>query len=197
MRCKKHNTDLNSINDVCASCLCERLFKLILTRKQTEAQDQSQNNRNSNTNSPLPRSVSPYIHWKPVQQHNSITTVQQPSNKPHLNHSRSDKGFYNSPRIAVTSGGCIGSATATSSNNKKKKRLIRFSSLSNIFRSKGHDGDSDSIHGASVSTSGEPSGAAGKPTSVTSSPLWFSNVRPVSDRRQKKLSAIWENMCLC
>ncbi|MFS8005684.1 hypothetical protein Hanom_Chr13g01240241 [Helianthus anomalus] len=149
MRCKKHNNDLNSINDVCASFFCERLYKLILTRKQAEAH-------------------------------------------------RSDQGFYNSPQIAVTSGGCIGDATATSSNNKKKKKsLIRFSSFSNLFRSNGHDGDSDSIHGASFSTSDEPSGAAGKPTSVTSSPLWSSNVRPVSDRRQKKLSAIWENMCLC
>ncbi|KAJ0536927.1 hypothetical protein HanOQP8_Chr09g0345101 [Helianthus annuus] len=183
MRCKKHNTDLSSINGVCASCLRECLFKLILAQKQAEAQAQSQNHCNSNTNPPLPRSVSPYIHRKPVQQQNSVTTVQQPSNKPQLNHSRSDQGFYNSP-----SGGCIdgATATATSSNNKKKKSLIRFSLFSNLFRSNGRDGDSDSIPRASVSTSGEPSGAAGKPTSVTSSPLWFSNVRPVSDRRQKK-----------
>ncbi|MFS8005611.1 hypothetical protein Hanom_Chr13g01239381 [Helianthus anomalus] len=170
MRCKKHNSDLNSIND---------------------------NHCNSNTNPLLPRSVSPYIHQKLVQQQNSITTVQKPSNKLHLNHSHSDQGFYNSPQIAVTSGGCIGDATATSSNNKKKKNLIRFSSFSNLFRSNEHDGNSYSIHGASFSTPAEPSGAAGRPTSVTSSPLWSSNVRPVSDRRQKKLSAIWENMCLC
>ncbi|KAJ0816844.1 hypothetical protein HanPI659440_Chr00c10g0722741 [Helianthus annuus] len=190
MRCKKHNTDLSSINGVCASCLRERLFKLILAQKEAEAQAQaqSQNHCNSNTSPPLQRSVSPYInHRKSVQQQNSVTTVQQTSNKPHLNHSLSDQGFYNSPQIAVTSGGCIGGATATSSNNKKKS-LIRFSTFSNLFRSNGRDGDSDSIHGASVSTSGEPSGAAGKPTSVTSSPLWFSNVRPVSDRRQKNKS---------
>ncbi|KAI3796514.1 hypothetical protein L1987_39187 [Smallanthus sonchifolius] len=185
MRCKKHSTDLSSIDGVCASCLRERLIKVILAQEQSDAQLQAQNHSNSNTNPPFPRTVSPYIsHRKSDNPANPVVGVQRPHNKPYLNHSNSDQRFYNSPQIAVNTGGCIGGT----SSNKKTKSLIRFYSFSNLFRSNGRDGDTDSNHRASISTSGEPSGAAGKPTSVTSSPLWYSNALPGAGSRQKNKS---------
>ncbi|XP_076926357.1 uncharacterized protein LOC143589495 [Bidens hawaiensis] len=154
MRCKKHNTDLSSIVGVCASCLRERLLKVILAEEQAQAQS------NTNTNPNTPRAGN-----NPT---NSVTTAQRPNNKPRLNHSLSDQRFYNSPQVTINTGvGCIGSG---GSSNKKKNSLIRFSSFSNLFKSNARDGDAES-------TSGEPSGAAGKPTSVAASPLWSSNAR--------------------
>ncbi|XP_076950261.1 uncharacterized protein LOC143623181 [Bidens hawaiensis] len=168
MRCKKHNSDLSSIVGVCASCLRERLLKVIVAEEQAQAQAQSQpqnqrysnTNTNTNTNQQPPRSG--------VNRTNSVATVQRPNNKPRLDHSLSDQWFYNSPQVTInTGGGCIGGG---GSSNKKKNSLIRFSSFSNLFKSNAREGDAES-------TSGEPSGAAGKPTSVTSSPMWFSNSR--------------------
>jgi len=186
MRCKNHATDLSSIIGVCATCLRERLFKLIVTQEQSQAQSIDQNNRNSNSN-PNPtvnRSVSPHIsHRKSV---NNPAAIVQPSysNKPRLNHSVSDRRVYNSPQIAITTGGCIGG----SSSHMKKPNLVRFPSISNLFRSNSRNGsrngncnrngDADSNHRVSVSSCNGPSGGGGRPSSVTPSPSWFSNVLP-------------------
>ncbi|KAD4982644.1 hypothetical protein R6Q59_002264 [Mikania micrantha] len=191
MRCKKHSNDPSSITGVCASCLRERLLKVIIAQEQAEAQSLAQNDCSSITNPSLPAVVSPCINRR--KSNNSVDSVvgfQRPYIKPRLNHSLSDQRFYNSPHIAINTGSCIG----RNSSNKKKQSLIRFSSFSNLFRSSGRDGDADSTHRVSVSTSGEPSGAGGKPTSVTSSPLWFSNALPGPGSRQKN-KAVNVNEC--
>ncbi|KAI3731924.1 hypothetical protein L1987_63117 [Smallanthus sonchifolius] len=180
MRCKKHGTDLSSIAGVCASCLRERLVRVILAEKQLQAESVSQNHCNSNTNLTVPRHVSPYIsRRKSINSANPAATAERPINKPRLNHSQSYKRFYNSPQIAIYTGGCIGG----SSSNSKKPTLIRFPSISNLFRSNSRNGDADSNHRVSVSTSSEPCGAGGRPSSVTSSPFW--NVLPGAGARQK------------
>ncbi|KAK9051468.1 hypothetical protein SSX86_028095 [Deinandra increscens subsp. villosa] len=150
MRCKKHITDLSSIHGVCASCLRQRLHRVIVAQEQAEAQSLAQNrcnlNSNPNPNPSFPRSVSPYENRQKSDNNtvNSVAAgVQRANNKPRLNHSLSDQRFYNSPLIAVNTRGCIGGDSISS--NKKKKSLIRFSSFSNLFRSNGsRDGDADS-----------------------------------------------------
>ncbi|KAI3818592.1 hypothetical protein L1987_12404 [Smallanthus sonchifolius] len=178
MSCKKHSTDLSSIAGVCASCLRERLVRVILAEKQLQAQSVEQNHCNSNTNPTVPRPVSPYIsRRKSINSANPAATVhlQRPFNKPRLSHSQSDKRFYNSPQIAINTGGCIGG----SSSNSKKPTLIRFPSISNLFRSNSRNGDADSNHRVSVSTSSKPYGTGDRP----SSPFW--NVLPGAGARQK------------
>lgn len=179
MRCKKHATDLSTIVGVCASCLRERLLRLIAAQEQAEAQLLANKHCNSDTNPAFPRSVSPYITRR--KSDNSVApdaAIPRPYNKPRLHHSLSDQRFYNSPQIALSTGGCVGDT----SSNRKKPSLIRFSSFSNLFRSNNGSGDADS-------SSREPCGGAGQPTSVTSSPAWFSNVLPGGGSNQKKKSS--------
>ncbi|PWA49452.1 hypothetical protein CTI12_AA476760 [Artemisia annua] len=68
MRCKKHYTDLSSINGVCATCLRQRLFILI----QHQSQNQSQSLDDEQQDTVFPRSVSPYINHNRPRQH-SVT----------------------------------------------------------------------------------------------------------------------------
>lgn len=183
MRCKKHGTDLSSTSGVCASCLRERLNRVIIAQEQLQSQSEQLNhcNSNSNTNPTVQRPVSPYLtRRKSINSVNPVTTVQRPYNKPRLNHSISDKRFYNSPQIAFNTGvGCIGS----SSSNAKKPMIIRFPSISNLFRSNSRNGDADS--NPRVSASSERSG---RRSSVTPSPSWLSNVLPGAGVRQKSKS---------
>ncbi|KAI3498384.1 hypothetical protein L1887_34157 [Cichorium endivia] len=182
MRCEKHCTDLSSIAGVCATCLRQRLFRLIVAQDQAQAQSLAGNNCNSDKNPALPRPVSPYIsRQKSDNSVASIAAVQRQYNKPRLNHSLSDQRFYNSPQIVLNTGGCIGGA----SSHKKKQSLIRLSSISNLFRSNNRNGDAESAHRVSVSSSKESYGAGGNPTSLTSSPSWFSNAIPGGGSRQK------------
>lgn len=175
MRCEKHCTDLSSVSGVCASCLRQRLFRLIVAQEQAQAQSLAGNTCDSDTKPALQCSVSPFISRQKSENSGApVAAVQRPYNKPRLNHSLSDQRFYNSPQIVLNTGGCIGGA----SSHKKKQSLIRLSSISNLFRSNNRNGDADSDHRFSVSSSKESSGAAGNPTSLTSSPSWFSNVLP-------------------
>ncbi|KAK1412245.1 hypothetical protein QVD17_33334 [Tagetes erecta] len=162
MRCKKHNTDLTSITGVCATCLRERLFTLILYQEQSQTQSLQHNNCNSNSNPPPNsthrRSVSPYITGRKLTNSlNPAASLQRPYNKPRLNHSLSDRRFYNSPQIAINTGGCIGSSSFSS--NSKKPNLIRFPSISKLFRSnsRNSNGDVDSNPRVSVSNCTESS----------------------------------------
>ncbi|XP_076889928.1 uncharacterized protein LOC143540842 [Bidens hawaiensis] len=176
MTCKKHCTDISSINGVCASCLRQRLITLIITQEQSETQSLDHNHRNSNP----PRSGSPYTtrqkYTKPV---NPVLTAQRPCNKPRFNHSVSDRRFYNSPQIAITTGGCIGG----SSSSRKNPTVIKFPSISNLFRSNSRNVDTDSNPRVSVSVSVSTSSGA------TSSPSWLSNVLPGAGVRQKSNTA--------
>ncbi|XP_071739664.1 uncharacterized protein [Rutidosis leptorrhynchoides] len=124
MRCKKHNTDLSSIVGVCASCLTERLSKLILAQELANA-----------------NSVNQQIDA------NSDHQQQRPYNnsKPRLHHSLSDQRFYNSPQIAINTGSCIGNTSI-----KKKQNLVRFSSFSNLFRSSNRNGDAEPMTSSPV-----------------------------------------------
>ncbi|MFS8022954.1 hypothetical protein Hanom_Chr16g01445641 [Helianthus anomalus] len=183
MRCKNHSTDLSSITGVCATCLRERLFTIILTQEQSQPQEIDLNRCNSNSKNPtVNRSVSPYIsHRKSVN--NPVAVTQRPYNKPRLSHSVSDRRVYSSPQIAVTTGGCIGS----SSSNSKKPNFVRFPSISNLFRSSSRNGnrngdrnencnrygDADLRPRVSVSSCNGLSGGGGRPSSVTPSPSWW------------------------
>lgn len=183
MRCEKHCTDLSSIDGVCASCLRQRLFSLIVAQEQAQAQSLGANNCNSDKNPALPPSVSPYISRQKSDSFVApIAAVQRPYNKPRLNHSLSDQRFYSSPQIVLNTGGCIGGP----SSHRKKQSLLRFSSISNLFRSSSRNGDTDSGHRVSVSSSRDSYGAGGNPTSLTSSPAWFTNGPPGGGGRQKK-----------
>lgn len=127
MRCKKHNTDLSSIVGVCASCLRERLFKLILAQEQADAQSVAQQ---IHTNS-----ITPVAN---IQQQQQQRPYSNSSNKPRLHNSLPEQRFYNSPQIAINTGGCIGDTSS-----KKKQSLVRFSSFSNLFRSSNRNGDAE------------------------------------------------------
>lgn len=184
MRCEKHCTDLSSIGGVCASCLRQRLFRLIVAQEQAQAQSLPANYCNSETKPPLPSSVSPYISRQKSENSVAPIAAQRPYTKPRLNHSLSDQRFYNSPQIVLNTGGCIGGA----SSHRKKQSLIKLSSVSRFFRSNNRNADADSAHRVSVSSSRESCGADGNPTSLTSSPSWFSNVIPGGGGRRKKKS---------
>lgn len=185
MRCEKHCTDLSSIAGVCASCLRQRLFRLIVAQEQVQAQSLAANSCNSDAKPALQSSASPHINrHKSENSVAPIAAAQRPNNKPRLHHSLSDQRFYSSPQIALNTGGCIGST----SSHRKKPSLIRLASISNLFRSNNRNRDADSAHRVSVSSSKESCGAGGNPTSLTSSPSWFSNALPGGDGRQKKKS---------
>ncbi|KAK9054052.1 hypothetical protein SSX86_014862 [Deinandra increscens subsp. villosa] len=179
MRCKRHGTDLSSIVGVCASCLRERLFRLILAQEQAQAHSLEPNQCNSNMNPPLRRSVSPYIsRAESVKSVNPVVvTVQRPYNNPRLIHSQSDKRFYSSPQIAINTGGCIGG-----SSSYRKQSSIRFPSISNLFRSSSRNADPDSNR--IDSNRSDSRGGCGGGARL-SSRSWFSNVLPGAGGRQK------------
>ncbi|KAD7117214.1 hypothetical protein R6Q59_006203 [Mikania micrantha] len=168
MICENHSTDISSVVGVCASCIRERLFRLILAQEQATGDGSLE----QYTNSVIWRSVSPIGRRKYVNLVNPVATVQRPYNKPRLNHSQSDKRFYNSPQIVINTGGCIGG-----SSSNRKPTLIRFPSISSLFQSTSRDGDADSNYS-------EPCGGNRK-SSVMPSPSWLSNVFPGAGVRRK------------
>ncbi|GKC98497.1 hypothetical protein Tco_1168772 [Tanacetum coccineum] len=123
MRCKKHYTDLSSINGVCATCLRQRLFILIQQQSQSPPQSLKEEEVEDTTHPTLfPRSVSPYSRTR--------------------QHSLPDHRFFSTPQVGPT--------VAPYSNNdnykmKKKKSFIKLSLLTNLFRSKKNDFCSDLI----------------------------------------------------
>nr|XP_043626823.1 lateral signaling target protein 2 homolog [Erigeron canadensis] len=117
MRCKKHTTDLTSINGVCASCLRDRLLKLIAAQEEAEAATKSSSAR-------PPTSLSPHV---TPRRKSDVTTSVSHVPRPSSDNQR----FYNSPQIAISTTGCIG--TTTSRRNNKK--LVKFATFQNLFRS--------------------------------------------------------------
>lgn len=186
MRCKKHYTDLSSIVGVCASCLRERLFSLVAAQEQARAQAQSQGqnleekNRNSDTHLVFPRSVSPYISRRKSDNSAASTVAEAwPNDSHHYNrhHSLPDQRYFSTPQVGPTTGGY-------NSSRKKRHSFIRFSLLSNLFRSKKRNEDSDPR--VSVSNSGGSCGGGDSATSAMSSPSWFSNIRSGGGSRMKQ-----------
>lgn len=178
MRCKKHYTDLSSIVGVCASCLRERLFSLVAAQEQARLQAQSleEKSRNSDTHLVFPRSVSPYISRRKSDNSVASTGAEAwPNDSRH--HSLPDQRYFSTPQIGPTTGGY-------NSIRKKKHSFIRFSLLSNLFRSKKRNEDSDPR--VSVSNSGGSCGGSNSATSAMSSPSWFSNIRSGGGSRTKQ-----------
>ncbi|KAK9055909.1 hypothetical protein SSX86_026996 [Deinandra increscens subsp. villosa] len=177
MRCKKHYTDLTSIVGVCASCLRERLFCLIAA--QAHAQTQTLD-RNLETNPVFPRSVSPYI-TRRKSDNGTSSSNNQCNSDIDLHHSLPDRRFFSTPQLAPTAGGGYNPCRK---KKKKKRGLIRFSLLTNLFRSKKQkDEESDSDPDPDPRFSVSVSNSA---TSATSSPFWFAG-------RNRKKQPFWFN----
>lgn len=192
MKCKKHYTDLSSIVGVCASCLRERLFNLVVAQEQAQAQAQSQDqtveekNRNSETNPVFPRSVSPYISRRKSDNSAASTAAaawpnsNQHNSEKSRHHSLPDQRFFSTPQVGPTIGGY-------NPCRKKQHSFIRFSLLTKLFRSKKrHDVYSDSDPRVSVSNSGGSCGGGDSATSAMSTPSWFSNIRSGGGCRKKQ-----------
>ncbi|KAA8520399.1 hypothetical protein F0562_014655 [Nyssa sinensis] len=176
MTCKKHLTDLSSTIGVCASCLRERLFALIVA--QTEAQalvlapapQAQEDHRKSDFHPPpliFPRSVSPYICRR--------KSDNSEWNRDHR--TLSDQRFYSTPQVGPSGG------IATASLYKKKHS--KFFLLSNLFRSKPEETDLDRM--ASVSNSRDSC------TASSSSPSWFSSIFPGRRKKQSRLFSLDES----
>ncbi|KAJ4727329.1 vitellogenin-like [Melia azedarach] len=143
MRCKKHLSDLSSSVGVCASCLRERLFALIVAQTQAQQQAQAQaqhhhhlrqattvEDRCKQDPPPLifPRSVSPYV----TRRKSDDTTTAAWSY-----HHR----FYSTPQVGPTYNGT--STFSTTGNFAPKKRNGKFSLFLNLFRSRSDKYNSD------------------------------------------------------
>lgn len=145
MRCKKHQSDSSSGVGVCASCLREKLFAVILAQAQAQAEAriqhrgiQEEGGRKSDTSQPaapsllFPRSVSPYISRRKSDISNWNHTRQA------SRRSWADQRFFSTPHIGahgrVIDGGdydIMQKKTAA-----KKKMNYGLSLFSNLFRSK-------------------------------------------------------------
>ncbi|KAI3787461.1 hypothetical protein L1987_41947 [Smallanthus sonchifolius] len=175
MRCKNHYTDLSSIVGVCASCLRERLFPLLAAQEQ--AQPQAQTLEQKNCNPVIPRSVSPYISSRKTD--NSASSIINQHNRDrhrhrHRHRSLPYRRFFSTPQVVPT----------TESYNpcrKKQHSFIGFSFLSNLFRSKkrnsNSDLDPDPRSSVSVSNYRGSCVCDDTATSAMSSPFWISNLK--------------------
>ncbi|CAH9147909.1 unnamed protein product [Cuscuta epithymum] len=188
MRCKKHQSDLSSGVGVCASCLREKLFAVILAQAQAEARIQhrgfQEEGRKSDANQPppallFPRSVSPYI-----SRHKSdISNWNQ--NRQASHRSWADQRFFSTPQVGaqgkVIAGGDYG--------KKKKKKSYGFSLFNNLFGSK--PGKPDSYSDPTFPNSDPGVSNSEPPRASTSSSSWFSAI--FSGRRKKQNQAFSVN----
>ncbi|KAM0027361.1 hypothetical protein Hdeb2414_s0020g00568501 [Helianthus debilis subsp. tardiflorus] len=160
MRCKNHYTDLSSNVGVCASCLRERLFPLVAAHEP-----QAQQKCLLETH---PRSVSPYISQR-KSDYSASSINNQHNGDRNRHHSVPDQRFFSTPDVAPVTG-------SYNSCQKKKHSLFRFSLLSNLFRSKKRNENSNP----------KSSGGDDSATSATSSPFWFLNPRSGGGCRKKQ-----------
>ncbi|KAL7593179.1 uncharacterized protein LOC111906026 [Lactuca sativa] len=192
MKCKKHYADLSSVVGVCASCLRERLFSLVAAQEQAQAKAQSQDqtveekNRNLDTHPVFPRSVSPYISRRKSDNSAASTAAAAWPNSNQHNSERNrhrsvpDQRFFSTPQVGPTVG-CYNPC------RKKKHSFIRFSLLTNLFRSKKrNEVDLDSDPRVSVSNYGGSYGGGDSVTSAMPSPSWFSTIRSGGGCRKKQ-----------
>ncbi|KAL4562909.1 hypothetical protein LXL04_026940 [Taraxacum kok-saghyz] len=194
MKCKKHYTDLSSIVGVCASCLRERLFSLVVAQEQAQAQAQSKDqnveekNCNLDTHPVFPRSVSPYISRRKSDNSAASTTAaawpssNQQRSERNRHHSLPDQRFFSTPQVGPTTGDY-------NPRRKKHHSFIGLSLLTKLFRSKKRnelDSYSDPDPRFSVSNSGGSYGGGDSATSVMSSPSWFANIRSGGVCRKKQ-----------
>lgn len=153
MKCQKHfATDLTSIAGVCSTCLRERLIIVIeaQTKANLESKLAGKTHRNcvlSEGNSPDQICVSPSISCK--KDENDVVS--------HHGHSESlsDQRFYSTPQVVY------------------KKKHNKFSIVSNFFRSKLNDSDSDPDPNLD-------------PKCANSSPWRITSILPSKEKKKKK-----------
>ncbi|CAL5195337.1 unnamed protein product [Lathyrus oleraceus] len=149
MRCKKHLPDISSTVGVCASCLRERLLKIVV-----ESQAQPSHLSVSETKPPslqpiFPRSASPFVtHRKSDDCRQEVLFQSTPPG---------DRGL---------SAACDGAATQSS-----KRRIRKFWILSDLYRPRPRSSKTDNSSGKSC----EPSSSSVSPRSLT----WLSIILPV------------------
>ncbi|CAA0842477.1 Unknown protein [Striga hermonthica] len=125
MRCKKHPADATSAVGVCASCLRERLFAIIVAQAQAQTLKQAQAQRDprrpdADPPLPFPRSVSPYI----SRRKSDTAAACQP-------HGRRYHRFYSTPLV-----GPAGPIASGFEKERKSRRGVFSSLFSGLFRSK-------------------------------------------------------------
>nr|GMC74255.1 uncharacterized protein LOC109186495 [Ipomoea batatas] len=172
------HTHLNNFSSpvfVCASCLREKLFAVILTQAQAQAEARIQQRalqeegRKSDTNPPVlvfPRSVSPYI----SRRKSDISAWNQHHQTSH--HSLANQRFYSTLQVGPNRTIIVGGEYS------KKKKNYRFSLFYNLFRSKSLKPDLCSD--PRVSNSEGPCAD----TTPSSNQSWFSTI--FSGRRKKQ-----------
>ncbi|VFQ75824.1 unnamed protein product [Cuscuta campestris] len=184
MRCKKHQSDSSSGVGVCASCLREKLFAVILAQAQAQAEARIQNRveggRKSDTSQPaapgllFPRSVSPYISRRKSDISNWNHATSQASRR-----SWADQRFFSTPQVGahgrVIDGGDYDNIQKNMKNLRKKKKSYGLNLLNNLFGSK--LGKPESYSDPRVSNSEDPNAGA-------TSSSWFSAI--FSGRRKKQ-----------
>lgn len=187
MRCKKHFADCSSAVGVCAACLRERLLTLIETQLKYEAQvvpvkPQIEDERRKSDAIPqqikFPNSVSPYISRR--KSDNTTTTAW-----PHLQHSLSEQErFYNTPQIGPN--GIILTSETNLKDSRTKK--FKFSSVSNLFRSK--TSKFETVSNFDVRTKPKKSHSIISTTTETvaeSPSSWFSNFFTTKKKRRSSI----------
>ncbi|XP_043715567.1 uncharacterized protein LOC122663962 [Telopea speciosissima] len=175
MRCKRHPTDLSSGVGVCASCLRERLFALIVAQSRQQAQVQAEgegeDRRKSDAQHPpslvFPRSVSPYIYRSSDNDHQQF-----------------DQRFNTTPRVRPASA----PSTTTTAGAAPKKKKSKFSFFAFLFGSKSEEPEADvpdprdsRVFRSSLATT---------PTSPSMSQTWFSTFIPNSRKKQSRLFSV-------
>ncbi|XP_076956271.1 uncharacterized protein LOC143631371 [Bidens hawaiensis] len=120
MRCKKHYTDHSSTVGICASCLRERLFCLLQSQSQSQSQPLEDNNINPE-----------------AQTDNSASST---NNQHYSDRNRRyilpDRRFFSTPQVAPVTG-------IHNPCRKKHHNVFSFSLLSNLFRSKKRNDNSN------------------------------------------------------
>ncbi|KAF8110786.1 hypothetical protein N665_0079s0100 [Sinapis alba] len=154
MRCKRHTADLSSTTGVCASCLRERLLSLAASAAVTEDDNNNHHQSRKSSNLIFPRSVSPY-----VARRKSDAGGGGGGNRRFITTPQVDTGF---------------SCKDFESNRSSKSRGGKVSRISNLFRARSDDFDSDTKSRVSCSSSSSRSWISSflskkQPTTTTAS----------------------------
>ncbi|ESQ44062.1 hypothetical protein EUTSA_v10006502mg [Eutrema salsugineum] len=128
MRCKRHTVDFSSNNGVCASCLRERLLSLAASAAATAAVEDNlrQSHKSSNPQFLIfPRSVSPYV-------------TRRKSDAGGADPLTSNRRFFTTPQVDLGY-----SCKDFDSNRSSKSKGGKISRISNLFRARSEDFDSN------------------------------------------------------
>ncbi|XP_042510707.1 uncharacterized protein LOC122086076 [Macadamia integrifolia] len=184
MKCKRHPTDLSSGVGVCASCLRERLFALIVaqTRQQAliqaEAEAEAEDRRKSDSHHPppliFPRSVSPYIYRGSINEHHQF-----------------DPRFYTTTQVGPNSVPISApNSTSFTAGAAPKKKHSKFSFFAFLFGSKSEEAEANGPHPRDPKVSRSRSPIPTSPSSPSSSQTWFSTLVPNRRKKQSRLFSV-------